>query len=318
MQGQEAELVVRLGLQGMSFVVKVAGEAGIHLLAMVKAIEKLPDTSPGKKSLARILKSGEELHIFSINEERLEDFEDAAKRYGIQYSVAKQGKDDTGIYEILVKGSDAPRINYIIDKLGLGTVKMDGSIKTGIDDRENTEVNTMSAAEKIMADMMSPNRKERMAMEAPDNPGHMPTEQHQSVGYYRDTDNRTSIRNSLQEAGVEAESINDIFETARGIRINNAGPDMQGWNGPEKEADDSIRSRFQKMVDDEMLKDGRLSNELTRNMFNSGYRVDFKGRVTEAGLTLNNKERNIITDMMRESEELGDNLDKIKEVLKHD
>lgn len=316
MQGQEAEMVVRIALQGMSFVVKVAGDAGMHLLAMTKAISKMPDNSPGQKSLARMLKSGDNLHIFAVNENRLDDFKDAAKRYGVQYCVAKRGKEEDGIYEVLVKGSDAPRINYIIDKLGLGKLE-DGTIKSDPDEG-SMKAEYTSEAMKIMEDMMSPNKNERDREQ--EVPGEMPTEQTPSAGFYKSTDDRLSIKNTLQETRVEADSINDIFETAKNVRQNyTADPDLPGWDGPEPDTGyRSERKTLQTMVDGEMAARGTISNELSMKIFKAGYRVDTKGKVAEAENLSDSRVRRLIADMISESRELGDDLDKIKEAVKNE
>lgn len=375
MQSQEAEMVVRIAIEGMTFFVRIAGAAGRELLAMVAALIEKPGVHPGRKSLIKILRSGETLHIFAVPENRLAEFEDAAKRYGLQYCIAAPGQDDRGMCKVLVKASDAPRINFIIDELGIGTVQADGSIEAGADNAETAY--EMSEAQKLMEDMMSPNARERAEMENGDAvPENMPAEQDQSAGSYTD-DNRNSIREKLNEYRYEMESINDIFRTAENVRkndmmqvkevlqrevdgelkengkiseeltlkifdegykvsktgrlkVNEASDErnfmLEMMNGPEEEIiydrtagiTGKEKDMLQAMVDEELLVDGRISSTLSLEVFEKGFKIDERGRVKELDVSLNGNERKIIKEMKLESEELGNDLRKVKEAVERE
>ena len=344
-EAQEAEFVVRLALQGMTYVIRLAGEGAMNTAAMLKALTEQPNNSPGQKRLATMLKSKEVLRPFSIREEQLDTFVREAKRYGIQYCIAKRDYDDTnykdGIYDILVKDSDAPRLNRIIEKMGLATVTVDSRIETDVKEQGENVVE-LSEAQKIMEDMFSPNIQEKKA-EALQKEGfgdtgvEEPTELHQSEGSYKSTDNRESVRDKLVSSKAEAESVIDVFAEARNVRVNMMSEpeqegmdiDLPGWKRPARgynEAGEEIyrgktaaefteKDKMQYMVDNEMINQGRLSDEFVKGMFNSGYRINNKGMVEELETNLTSRERLIISDMMQESRELGDDLNKIKEAI---
>ncbi|MBP3621507.1 MAG: PcfB family protein [Lachnospiraceae bacterium] len=343
-EAQEAEFVVRFALQGMSYVIRLAGEGAMNAAAMIKSIIDSPDNSPGKKTLNAMLKSKEVIRPFSISEDKFDDFVKEAKRYGIQYCIAKRDKKDAnykdGIYDILVKDSDAPRLNRIIEKLGLGTVAMgDTVIDTDVKDKSGAV--ELSEAQKIMEDMFSPNmqelKAEEMEKEGFGDTGVMePSEQHQSEGSFKSTDNRESVKDALEANKVEAESVIDVFANARNIRVNMmsedpelADVDIPGWKMPDRGYNENgeplyrgkttdeftERDKMQFMVDNEMINQGRLPEVFVNDLFKRGFMVNEDGIVEELETSLTTRERQLIADMMQESKELGNDLNKIKEVV---
>ena len=330
---QEAEFIVRFALQGMTYVLKFAGEAGKNMAAMIMAIAKQPDNSPGKKSLKDMLKSRETLYNFTIKEEQLDDFKKEAKRYGIQYCITKRNKQDQnyidGVYDILLKQSDAPRINRIIEKLNMAVV--DGHIETDVPEKEAEKAVELSEAQKTINDMMSPNqaerREEEMKKEGMDAPGVEPVET-QSAGYYSSSDDRVSVKSSLQEAKTESESVKDIFAEARMVREGMMS-DAPGWEKPEVSSDEEGKTVYrgksfdeftdldtmQYYADSEMMQNGKLSDEFINQMFEKGYRINKKGIIEKADIAISSREREIISLMMSDAKELGNDLSKIKEAV---
>ena len=95
-----------------------AKQAAAALLAVAASREK----SKGKARLGSLLKSGKELSVFTLTQEQLKPFAREAKRYGVLYTVVKD-KEKNGPLDLIVRREDAGKINRIIDRLDIGTVR---------------------------------------------------------------------------------------------------------------------------------------------------------------------------------------------------
>lgn len=327
---QEAEFVIRLALQGMSGFIRVTGEAGTHIAAMIQAAMNQPDNSPGVKRLKDLLKSGEELKVFTLPEDRVKDFATEAKRYGIQYCFAKRTEDDKaqGVFDVLVKYRDAPRLNRIAERLQLGQVE--GGIETVVPEAEQQKAVELTEAQKLMQDMFSPNEKERQE-EAELKKYQEPEMWSPSESSLTPSNNeRPSVRESLKQTQVEIDSSRDMFAQARNLRQQMFG--QTGWDAPEEEYNERGERLFrgkiaeemtpldqvQQLVDMEMAQNGHLNEDFIRQMYMSGYEVDAKGIVKTMDITIPTKERQMIADMMRNPGEQAKTYQMIKEMMQNE
>ena len=338
-EAQEAEFVVRLALQGMTYIMQISGQGATHIAAMLQAIKNQPDNSPGAKRLATMLKSREPLRVFTITEANLPEFASEAKRYGCQYCIAERTGENValGTYDLLVKDTDAVRINHIIDRLKLATV--DGRVDTDIPEDRLQQAVELTYAQKLMQDMFSPNKEERIAEER-EYTGEMELEEpSQSAGSYKSTDNRSSIKLQLQENQLEIESTRDMFTMARELRVSMMSqgqsmdlddtPALLGWEEPEVEYNDTgellyrgktademtPRDQVQYLVDNEMKSNGKLSEDTIGRLYQAGYKVDEHGLVEKLDTNLTNRERKLISEMMRDPGEAVKDFNEIKEAF---
>lgn len=129
--GEAAESVVRMSLQGTEVALKVTGEAAKNVAALLYAIYKGRKKTKGKIKLAKMLKSGKPLKIFSIREDELKFFQKIAKKYGLLYAllIDKYNKDMDGMIDIAVPASAASRLNRIINRYKFSTVKEESDIQ---------------------------------------------------------------------------------------------------------------------------------------------------------------------------------------------
>lgn len=120
-QGEAAESLVRMSLNGVETLVRISGSGVKGAVALMYALSKDNKQLKGKTSLKSMLKSGKELKVFSIREKDFEKFVKQAKKYGILYSALldKKGKNLDGLVDIMVRAEDAPRINRIVDRFNL-------------------------------------------------------------------------------------------------------------------------------------------------------------------------------------------------------
>ena len=137
----ESDQIVRLVLSGSVFFLKVSGQASVELLKFISAAASEESKASGKVRLKSLLQSGSELKVFTLQgDERFNAFKDAAKDYGVKYSVVKRHGDDkeAGIYDIMVKAEDASKINRIIEKYSLVEIAASVTATNG-DDRAQAE-----------------------------------------------------------------------------------------------------------------------------------------------------------------------------------
>lgn len=119
--GQAAEQIVRYSIEGMEYTLKLAGKGAEHLAAMLMALNRAEQKTRGHTTLRALLKSGKELSVFSIPPDRLKEFAQEAKRYGVLYCALKD-KAPSAVTDILVRAEDAAKLSRIVERLGLGTV----------------------------------------------------------------------------------------------------------------------------------------------------------------------------------------------------
>lgn len=124
--GETADQMVRMTLQGIEVVsdiaLKIGGEATRTLASTLYAIITEQKKVRGKTSLDHLIQIEKDLKVFTIRQEDLKLFCTEAKRYGVLYSVLTEKNNTSGICEIMVKASDAPKLSRIIDKLEIATI----------------------------------------------------------------------------------------------------------------------------------------------------------------------------------------------------
>ena len=327
---QEAEMIVRLALQGGMYMLKLTGQGAVHIAAMLSAMKNQPDNSPGKKRLTDMMKSGKELLVFTIPEERLKEFARETKRYGIQYCIAKRAGDD-GLYDLLVRAEDASKINRVCELLGIGRA---GQISMDVTEPEAAKAVELSEAAKLINKMFEPNKKEKengiTATENTINPELEPEDIQASEGSYPvneminpiNPDGTHSVKDEMASLKGEVDSAANVFSMARNLRQQMMGDipvlNQTGWVPPEekydengerlyrgkKAADMDEKDGMQYMVDCEMLDRGFLSEDFISQMYKQGYSVDEKGMVNKLETDLTSRERELIARMMKETDRI--------------
>ena len=64
-----------------------------------------------------LLRSGKELRVFDLKEHDLTVFKQEAKKYGVLFSVIKDGANGNGHVDILAKAEDVSKLNRIFERL---------------------------------------------------------------------------------------------------------------------------------------------------------------------------------------------------------
>ena len=116
--GEVADLMVKEGLQITEEVVKLTGLGAKNLAAIVIALLKEDNKTHGETNLKKLLKSDKKLCILQIKEEDIKKFNQAAKKYGVLFTVVKDNENGSGLCDIIAKQEDVTQLNYIMEKLG--------------------------------------------------------------------------------------------------------------------------------------------------------------------------------------------------------
>lgn len=340
---REAEMIVSFTLQGMTYALRLSGAAAKNIAAMIAALAKQPDKSAGATRMKALLQSGEPLDYYTVPADKMQKFAEMSKKYGIQYCVAMNNE---GAYDLVVKKSDSSRINRISEMLGIGQVQ--GLLDQDLTDAEKQTAENLTPEQKILQDMMSPNRDEREQTE-PNFTQELPEGERVSDSSSININERESVVDQIENYQHAQESARDMFARARNLRESvmtdlpdGAEPVVAniGWDRPvtryNEDGEQLFRGKtadqmtdldkMQYMVDQEMLSNGKLSENFIQQMYVSGYRVDESGMVykDDSSKNLTSKEKLMIADMMREPERantekaLTDVVEAMKGVEKHE
>lgn len=120
--GDAADQMVRYAYQGGEVVLKLTGAGAKNLAAYLANVLKNPNPTPGQTKLKRLLRDGKALTVQPLPANKLRDFREEAKRYGVSFCVLKDRKGNNRTYDILVRSEDASRVNRIMDNLGIDNI----------------------------------------------------------------------------------------------------------------------------------------------------------------------------------------------------
>ena len=96
---------------------KLAGLGAKNLAVLLTLYLREEHQLKGETNLKKLLKEGKEIRVFCLDKDKLAEFKQHAKDYGIVYSALKQKNDDSRIIDVLVKAEDTPRVNRILEKM---------------------------------------------------------------------------------------------------------------------------------------------------------------------------------------------------------
>lgn len=120
--GDAADQMVRYAYQGGEVVLKLTGAGAKNLAAYLANVLKNPNSTPGQTKLKRMIRDGKELAVQPLPANKLREFREEAKRYGVSFCVLKDRKGNNRTYDILVRAEDASRVNRIMDNLGIDNI----------------------------------------------------------------------------------------------------------------------------------------------------------------------------------------------------
>lgn len=115
--GEVADLMVKESIQITEESVKLMAAGAKNLAAFLLALTQDNKKLSGKTNMARLLRDGKELKVFSIRESDLEDFKSFAKK-NVLYSVVKDKKAGNGIVNLITNVDYVSQVNHFMESRG--------------------------------------------------------------------------------------------------------------------------------------------------------------------------------------------------------
>lgn len=156
-----AESLVRIYLEGAEVGLRVTGSAMKNVAAALIALNKEQKFSTGKTKLAKMIRSGKELKVFTIRQEDLKKFTSESKNYGVLFCAlrSKNMKSSDGLVDIMVRAEDASKVNRIIDRFNLSTPDV-ATIKREVQ-KDNAKENDIGVQKKSKESKIDDEIKEK-------------------------------------------------------------------------------------------------------------------------------------------------------------
>lgn len=153
-----ADQMTKMTLEGIevaaNIALKAGGEAAKSIAVYLYAVLTDKKKIKGKTQLNALLKSGKELKVFAIHHDDLKKFCEAAKNYGVLYSVLKEKGNQDGIIDIMVRSEDASKISRIVDKFDLATIDTK-AIKKSIEAQSKIDIISDKEHEDLVKNLMN-------------------------------------------------------------------------------------------------------------------------------------------------------------------
>lgn len=122
MGGEAADELVRIVLNGTEVAIKLTGSAAKNLAALLIAWSKKEKKVYGKTTMMKLLRSGDELQVLSLNREQYAQFKEMARKK-VLYAPFLNTKSDDGKVDVVISGKSVPLVNFILKKIGYGEVE---------------------------------------------------------------------------------------------------------------------------------------------------------------------------------------------------
>ena len=122
MNGDAAEEVVRMALNGADISIRLVGAGAKNLAALLVAWAKKEKKHVGRTSLPKLLSGGDELHVLSLTEKQYDGFKKLAKKK-ITYAPFRNTKSKDGKVDIVLGAKQLSFANHILSKVGYRNIE---------------------------------------------------------------------------------------------------------------------------------------------------------------------------------------------------
>lgn len=119
---EPADQIVRYSMDGIEHGLRLSGTMAKHLAIFIVAVLKDQKKTRGKTRMIRMLKADRALKFFKVPSDRLKEFGQEGKKYGLLYVVIRDRKNPQQC-EVMVYADDAAKVNRVMDKMNLDYVK---------------------------------------------------------------------------------------------------------------------------------------------------------------------------------------------------
>ena len=136
MNGDAAEEVVRIAVNGADVAIRLVGAGAKNLALLFLAWSRNEKVHAGKTSLPKLISSGDELHVLSLSKEEYSAFKKQARKK-ITYAPFLNTKNKDGKVDVVVGLKQEGIVNRILDRIGHQNIKAGSGARAEIlDDRE--------------------------------------------------------------------------------------------------------------------------------------------------------------------------------------
>lgn len=140
MNGDAAEEVVRMAVNGADVAIRLVGAGAKNLALLLLAWSRNEKIHAGKTSLPKLLSSGDELHVLSLSKEEYSAFKKQARKK-ITYAPFLNTKNKDGKVDVVVGLKQEGIVNRILDRIGYQNIKAGTGARAEIlDDREKEDL----------------------------------------------------------------------------------------------------------------------------------------------------------------------------------
>jgi hypothetical protein len=115
MEGEAARFIIQ-GTEMVISVTKDATKSTVQVIVFLRAVAEKGKLF-GEVSQKGMLKTGEQLSIVPIPEDRMTEFILRAKHYGLVYHTVDA--PENGTYDVMIKKTDMEKFNAVIDRMGV-------------------------------------------------------------------------------------------------------------------------------------------------------------------------------------------------------
>ena len=122
MNGEAADEVVRMALNGTEVAIRLTGSAAKNLAAILVAWSKNHKKVYGKTSMMKLLRSGEELQVLSLTKEQYKEFKASARRQ-VLFAPFVDTKSENEKVDVVIAAKSIPLVNHILERIGYSQVK---------------------------------------------------------------------------------------------------------------------------------------------------------------------------------------------------
>ena len=140
MNGEAADEVVRMALNGTEVAIRLTGSAAKNLAAILVAWSKNHKKVYGRTSMMKLLRSGEELQVLSLTKEQYKEFKASARRQ-VLFAPFVDTKSENEKVDVVIAANSIPLVNHILERIGYSKVKDEPEepSKSSNDSKEQSE-----------------------------------------------------------------------------------------------------------------------------------------------------------------------------------
>lgn len=250
-----AEEVIRIYLDEVAFVLKVAGEGTKNLIVFLTSVAKQTEKTNGKTRLKNLLKTGKELSIFTFNAEDLKKFSQEAKKYGILYCVLanKENEKIDGLVDVMVRKEDEAKVERIAERFNF--VKIPSASVENLVEPKELKKDTRTEVEKEVDDLLSmPKDLEEIEISKDNTPSNSQSEKESQSESFSEITNETKPvvsfeKNENEDTEIKTDSIeknNNAVEKSNTQNFNSTKSTKEKTkNGNVRK---SVREEFKEIV----------------------------------------------------------------------